>query len=56
MRLVEVTCIPIYIYQILFSTELLSVAVIRMMTEDPTTNLYIIGDGGSGVEFIDFKP
>ena len=35
MRLVEVACIPIYVYQILFSIELLSVAVIRLQTLNP---------------------
>lgn len=44
MRLVEVACIPIYIYQILYSIELLSVAIIRTETLYPTENPYIIGD------------
>lgn len=44
MRLVEVACIPVYIYQILFSIELLSVAIIRTETIYPSLNPYIIGD------------
>jgi hypothetical protein len=43
MRLVEVACIPVYIYQILFSIELLSVAVIRIETTKEK-NAYIFGD------------
>lgn len=43
MRLVEVACIPVYLYQILFSIELLSVAIIRSETLHPE-NPYIFGD------------
>jgi hypothetical protein len=46
MRLVEVACIPVYIYQILFSIELLSVAIIRVETRDPM-NPYIVGNGNN---------
>jgi hypothetical protein len=42
MRLVEVACIPVYLYQILSAIELLSVGIIRLMTNDPM-NSYIIG-------------
>lgn len=43
MRLVEVACIPIYIYQILFSIELLCIATIRLETLNPN-NSFIVGD------------
>lgn len=49
MRLVEVACIPIYIYQILFSIELLSVAVIRLETKK-LDNPYIVGDASQNFD------
>lgn len=42
MRLVEVACIPVYLYQILSAIELLSVAIIRLETAHPF-NPYILG-------------
>jgi len=44
MRLVEVGCIPVYLFQVLSSIELLSIAMIRQETTDPTKNDYIIGN------------
>lgn len=44
MRLVEVACIPVYLYQILSAIELISVAIIRHETKNEYANLYIFGD------------
>ena len=44
MRLVEVVCIPVYLYQVLKSIELLSIAMIRQESDAPEKNGYIIGD------------
>lgn len=40
MRLAEITCIPLYLYQLLMSVELLSLAMIRQETTNPT-NPYV---------------
>ena len=41
MRLAEIACIPLYLYQFLMSVELLSLAMIRQETTNPT-NPYIV--------------
>jgi hypothetical protein len=41
MRLAEIACIPLYLYQFLMSVELLSLAMIRQETTNPA-NPYIV--------------
>ena len=51
MRLFEITCIPVYLYQVLFAIELLSVAMVREQTLDEANNVYL----SSKCNLVDFN-